>query len=666
MNQLPLWEDVVCGARPAAQYYREVCERYTPERAACRKAAAYIRANLPDIERDLLAQARQFLDGQMILCGTMGKPYFVGNPPRWSENPVGDAEYVFMLNRMEHWPVLIRAYYLTDDSVYAEKVVSELEHWIDTCPPLEIASEYAVAKPRFSAATPWRSLELGIRANRSWNFVLQLLAGEPCFSEHIYRKMMLSLFQHAQILYQVCPVLWPHADHNHYLTECLGLLEISCLCDCMEQAPAWRNHALRELERCAKNQILPGGAQIEGAPNYHNECLFQMTYSIQLARRYGLSFSAQYEQLVHSMLMRSIYTTRPDGAEVPWGDSDAVPLVFRSAFCHYNAFGDTDALRLVGAAFGKEGLLREFPRQVWALQDAPATAKWLAEWNASTPALPTFLYDRACKQVMARTAWKPSGDSFFFSARSPIHNDHAHIDPNAFEYFSHGFAVMPDAGRYTYREGGDRHYYKSTEAHNTLTVNGKDAFDYLGTWAYGNQQRGDILAAEQCGDLCYACGFHENYSPAIHRRALILTAGCLFVFDAIDGLNPTDFLSAYFLFDTTQCDLMQGLFRAASPGGQLVTTLAFCGGTSATVLAGRISETMDQEHIARRLCLTADGKHAHRLLSVICCRPRESETAAQGLRITETDDAFVLYACVEDNAHAFRIDKNTWKIEVTQ
>lgn len=662
MSHLPVWEEVALQGRTLSHCYQEARTRYAPEQEAYRKAAGYVKEYLPQAARDILAQAHEFLEGRMILCGTMGKPYFVGNPPRWSDNPVGDAEYVFMLNRMEHWPILLQAYYLTGDSVYAQKVVSELENWINTCPPLEISLDFSVAKPRFDAATPWRTLELGIRPTRSWNLVLQLLAGTPCFSEEIYCKMMLSLFEHAQILYHVCPVLWPRADHNHYLTECLGLLEISCLCDFMEQAPVWRKHALRELERCAENQILPGGGQIEGAPNYHNECLFQMTYSIQLARRYGFSFSRHYEDLVHSMLLRSIYTTRPDGVEVPWGDSDATPLIFRSAFCHYKAFEEPEALQIVAGAFGKEGLLCEFDHQVWSLRDAPTTAKWLSELKPTEPLIPTFLHDREFKQVMARTGWNAAADSIFFSARSPIHNDHAHIDPNAFEYFSHGFAVLPDAGRYTYREGGDRHYYKSTEAHNTLTVNGRDAFAYLGTWAYGGQQAGGILAAEQCGTFSYACGFHENYAPAVHRRALILSKDCLFVFDAVDGLSSQDIVSDYFLFDTTSCSLLPGIFRAVSPDNRLVSTLSFCGNTFSAVLPGRLSETVDHERPARRLCLTADGKNVQRILSVICCRPLQQEIAARKLSVEESADAFFLNAYVEEKMHSYHIDKSSWVI----
>lgn len=669
MEHLPAWVDVVAPGLTPCACYEQVCRRYAPEREACRRAAAYVWENLPEAANALIAQADQFLEGRMILCGTMGKPFFVGNPPRWHDNPVGDAEYVFMLNRMEHWPVLLHAYYLTGNKAYAEKVAAELENWIDACPPLPISHDFAIAKPRFDAATPWRTLELGIRANRSWNLVLQLLSGEDCFPVALFEKMAMSLYEHGEILYEVCPVLWPKADHNHYLTECLGLLEITCLCDFLQAAPAWRRHALAELERCAQNQILPGGAQVEGAPTYHNECLVQLTYSIQLARRYGFAFSSEYEELVRTMLTRSLYTTRPNGVQVPWGDSDAAYLFPRSAFCHYRAFGEEYALALAASAFGEPGrqaMWEEFARQVWDLADAPATAALLRALPETPPALPLFHHDQPCKQVMARTGWDPAADSFFFSARSPIHNDHAHIDPNGFDYCSHGQAILPDGGRFTYREGGDRHYYKSTESHNTLTVNGRDAFAYKGTWAYGPQQEGGILAAGKRETFSYACGWHENYRPATHRRALIQTGqgeqSCLFVFDAVDGLAEQDLVSSYFLVDSTDAILSGHALRAVSPDGTLCTSLAFCGQDTAAVLAGRISESVDHERPARRLCLTAYGRTAQRLLTVICCREASAPADAADLTVQETAEAFLLQATVAGCRLCFAVNKTTWQI----
>ena len=88
MSHLPVWEEVALQGRTLSHCYQEARTRYAPEQEAYRKAAGYVKEYLPQAARDILAQAHEFLEGRMILCGTMGKPYFVGNPPRWSEIPL--------------------------------------------------------------------------------------------------------------------------------------------------------------------------------------------------------------------------------------------------------------------------------------------------------------------------------------------------------------------------------------------------------------------------------------------------------------------------------------------------------------------------------------------------------------------------------------------------
>ena len=63
------------------------------------------------------------------------------------------------------------------------------------------------------------------------------------------------------------PRLFPEADHNHYLMENLGLLEIASLFPEFADAGMWKAHAVREIERCAARQLTPDGGQVEGCPH---------------------------------------------------------------------------------------------------------------------------------------------------------------------------------------------------------------------------------------------------------------------------------------------------------------------------------------------------------------------------------------------------------------
>ncbi len=98
-----------------------------------------IKEAFPHLAEDTIQLADQALEGMLVLPGTGPELYFVGNPAKWTENPVGDNEYTFHLNRMHHLKTLSEAYTLTGNLAYAEKALFELEHWLDTvpCPDLQ-------------------------------------------------------------------------------------------------------------------------------------------------------------------------------------------------------------------------------------------------------------------------------------------------------------------------------------------------------------------------------------------------------------------------------------------------------------------------------------------------------------------------------------------------
>lgn len=600
-------KDILKKDKTVCECYKEIVARYSAARVEYRSTADFINNNYSEIVRKTLADADEYMAGWMVLPGTGGKPCFVGNPPRWSDNPTEDNEYVFVLNRMELWPVLIKAYYLTGNDTYARKVLDELDNWIDSCPPLPIALDYDTAKPRFSAPTPWRTLELGIRAHRSWNHVIIYLGGSPLFTQRLFDKLAVSMRTHAEILYRVCPVLWPKADHNHYLTECLGLLEISCIMDFLEEAPTWRIHALRELERCVAAQVLPMGGQIEGCPTYHNECLHWLTYSLGLARRYSLELSEEYMCKVKLMINHTFFVTRPDGNSVPWGDSDIAPHIFTAVLHHYNYTGDKEPLRRCAAYFPVNMLIDAVADCIWELPHPELLLKEIEnpDFTGATAPLPALHYDRELKQVMMRTKWSPSATSLFFACRSPVHNDHAHIDPNGFDFFAAGLPVLVDPGRYTYRESLDRKQFKSTDYHNTLLVNNQNAFEYLGTWSYGDQQEGDILAAAEVGGLQYAIGRHMNYAPVRHTRLIALDDDLLLVVDLVEDVRSDDTVQIYYHFDFEFLQVDDVGHSVTAKDDKHGAVMVYSDDMTASVLPGMISPSIDIAHASSRLKLEA-------------------------------------------------------------
>ena len=593
--------------------YRQFKEQSRGQIEALLESSSFIGREYPEYKSQIVSKAEMFMEGRMVLCGTMGQPYFVGNPPRWTENPLNDNEFVWQLNRMDHWVTLVHAYYLTGREQYAKKVLSELEDWIDTCPPLEIVLDYRKAKERFSSVHPWRSLEVGIRSHSSWNICLEALAEREEFTGELFEKVITSLYEHGNILYQVCPIIWPNANHNHYLTECIGLLAAGAMTPFFKDSDKWIKHAVMEVERCAAVQVTEGGGQVEGCPTYHNECLNWMNRSLTVASKYGILFSDAYKEQVCSMFRHSMYVARPDGNNVPWGDSDALPQVYESAIRTYLASGDQTPLKLCAKAFGREELFREAVKLVWDMRKPEQLLALLREKNfgSDAVALPCVNYNRALKQVMIRKAWTCDTASIFFACRTPVHNDHAHIDPNGFDYCNQGIPVLVDAGRYNYQEGPNRKLFKGGTYHNTVLIDRRDAFEYQGTWAYGPQQIGDILKVGKSGEWDYICGSHVNYFPAVHTRMLAFCDDILFIADRVDNMRHGSRAELYYNLNApTVCSSLEKRTIQTEIGGRLVR-MTYSSNLSCTLENGRASTQIDMADETTVVCL--ESRDASRL-----------------------------------------------------
>ena len=68
----------------------------------------------------------------------------------------------------------------------------------------------------------------------------------------------------------------------------------------------------------------------------------------------------------------------------------------------------------------------------------------------------------------------------------PLHA-HGHLDAASFWLSVAGYEIFIDPGTYLYHSGGEwRRYFRSTAAHNTVRIDGKDFTKQTGDFMYGN------------------------------------------------------------------------------------------------------------------------------------------------------------------------------------
>lgn len=599
------------------------------------EGAEKIQNVFPELADAVLKNGSDGLAGFALLPGNSEKSQ-IGNPPRWHEDPYHNNEYVFQISRMDYWLPMLYSYFLTRDEIYSKKILDEMMNWIDVCPRGPITDEsgnWIYEQYNCPAAREWRLLECGIRPYRTWCPALEGLANSSYMTEEIFSKALHSLYEQCEVLYHLSPLAWPKADHNHYLMENLGLLCTACMFPELAEAEVWKQHAITELCRCMEAQVDEQGAQIEGCPSYHNGCVFWFAMVMVYSRKYGFELPASYTERFAKMPLYALYATRPNGTNVPWGDTGTITgTAVKAAVCAYMGTGDVNWLFLLRTYFPYEALLAEAEEQIWRMDDISKFCNVMIQLqtNAQKPELPLLYYNKVLNHVYFRSSWDTDALSVQFACRCPIQNLHAHIDPCSFDFTAFGIPMVVDPGRYTYKNGEDRKNFKSMKWHNTLMINQKDAWEYIHSWEYGPQKPGRILNCSDEPGLIWASAAHRNYEPVIHTRFLALVeAKFLLIADLAEGLSSSDSLQLQFHIDRPKITLegTSALAQWKNRATLSITTTA----QHPVLLPGKVSDRSDVYRVSTILQYHKDNCEPTEAFATILYPAQETAPAVEHL-----------------------------------
>ena len=514
-------------------------------KARCDKFIAKRKHELadPDKVAEWESLAYYAMQNMFVLPGSGGERMDVGTPPAWWECRTADEEYLWHLNRTGYFKTLCDLYLVNGEATYAEKVLSDMENWIDTCPMHELQNESStpeeVLKIRkfYAGLTPWRSLEVGIRMFDSWNFAYDSLLFSELMTPELHSKIAYSFYEHALVLRDMSPRYWPNANHNHYIHEMLGLFEIACLFPDFDQSDAWREFALHELLRCAKAQFTEDGGQIEGSPHYHYCCLKMFFDFFEAARSFGVAVSQEIIVICKRAVDYMLAVLGPDGIVAPIGDSPYHPVGHHIIEYYHSSFGELGATAKLFSIHAEDKL-----NMVSDAERAEARAYAEAAGGEDNR-------QRQINQYFARTGWKRDDASFGFICHSPIFNGHAHQDLMSFVLYLKGDPVVVDPSYYTYRDCEERKLFKSPEYHSTLTFGGKQPYEYIDRWRYGPQKEGGIRGFYKLNGVYAVDASHHCYDPDYHKRLCALVGDDVFlVADDVVNLTESD-VRIYFHMD---------------------------------------------------------------------------------------------------------------------
>ena len=559
----------------------------------------YLKEHRPETVKKAIEKAEYAYQGMLKLPGTGGVREFVENPPCWLEMRHNDREFLWQLNRMTHWQDMLEAFSLTKDEKYAKKVIDEMMNWIETVNVPEDLCEYPL--DYFTECNPNRALELGIRNYKTWPLVLEHLGKTEYFTEEVLESYLEVVYRQIKALRKASPLLWPKADHNHFLMECLGILTTALYFPELKEADEWRSYGIDGIERCSAAQLTEAGGQIEGCPSYHNGCMFWFGLAMVLAKRFGFEFSPEYVKRYRKNLEYSIFALRPTGKCVPVGDSHANYLTSMAGIYGYMALGDLTCLELAGGLIDFDLIRQDADNHAWRALDMKDFYEAIDSLKDKKTVcnMKTVFGNLKLGQAIIRSDWSSDALSFLMTCRSPIQNTHAHIDLMSFDFTALGKNMICDPGIFCYRDDEDRKCFKSTAYHSTIVIDDKNQFEYRGSFNYGPQKEGRIYQVEERDFYSVASAFHRNYEPVIHQRHMAMVDNrCVLIVDRLTGLE-NNHVKRYFHMDYTDVEVLETMVV----GKDEKANLAICSSVhrNAELLPGRLSDDDDIARPATRL-----------------------------------------------------------------
>ncbi len=437
-----------------------------------------------------------------------------------------DVKFVWEFNRHQFLPILGRAYWLSGEERYAHQAVALIDDWIKNNP--------------VGLGVNWCShLEVAMRSI-SWLWTMPLILALPNLDEAFLNRWLSSIEAHYHHLRRNLSI---YTDPTNHLIGEATALWMLCLCfPSLPEAERDAQRALLILTREVKRQITPDGVNCEQATNYHRFVLDFYLQILILAKRNEITLTSMVSRQVEAMI---------EFVDALAGESGIAPMI-----------GDSDDARgmpfleLVGWNFrdtlSTGSILFERGKwKAWAGSLAEASI-WLLGANAPAKF-------ESLQQVYKekRNAIFPHGGYYFLRGQSNENRSelifdagslglwpnaaHGHADALSILIRLNGKLILTDPGTGAYFGGEhERNYFRSTAAHNTITVDDLDQADLYDTFKWVNPM--NVKLNEYCAekDFTYVSAVHDGFrrlrAGVTHTREVLAigTAGWV-VHDQIDG-----------------------------------------------------------------------------------------------------------------------------------
>lgn len=507
----------------------------------------FVAANYPDWIESAVAGAERICSHRLELlgCGTVE----LGATINWHCDPIsartwpvrfwadydpvadtrfGDVKVIHELNRHQHLPRLAKAFFLSGEERFAEEAFAQIESWI------EQNSE--------GQGINWHSsLEIAIRA-MSWLWTLFLALDSAALDEARARRIGHSLF--AQLRHVAAYPSLYSSPNTHLLGEAAALFVAGVLfdagaasatpgritgaardADTPGEAREWHERAGNWLHQQIERQVLDDGVHGELSTYYHCYALDFFLQALVASRHLSAPFPQASWRRVERMIEFLMHVSRPGGAIPLLGDDDGGRALALAA-SDYHSF--QDALSTGAALFCRS----DFKHQSGGFHEETFWMLGLEGWRiyrAVTNIAPqeTAASFPAAGYFVQRSGWGEADSHLVFDCggMGMLNGGHGHADALSVVLCSRGADLLIDSGTSVYNGAPEwRSYFRSTRAHNTVTIDGRDQSAPGGTFRWKRRAAARPLERFGHAGVELFSGEHDGYGTScgvIHRRRLL-------------------------------------------------------------------------------------------------------------------------------------------------
>jgi hypothetical protein len=585
--------------------------------------------------REIIRRAERAAEGRFDLLGLADLSF--GNPIDWHLDPTsgkrtplihwsdldyldpldgGDQKVLWEVNRHAHFVTFGQAYWLTGDERFVDALIDQASSWMDSNPP--------------TLGINWASsLEVAFRAI-AWLWGLHLCAHSPRLGSSFTTRLIKYLIAHGR---HIESYLSHYYSPNTHLTgEALGLFYLGVALPELRRANVWRKSGISILIEQLSAQVRGDGVYFEQTSYYHRYTTDFYTHLLILARTCDANLRGEVGERLTLLFEHLMWITRPDGSSPLFGDDDGGRLITLGARAS-NDFRDTLA---TGAAL--------FHRGDWKWVAGPPAVetlwllgpKGLADYErleADPPKDDARAFDEG-GYFIARDGWSGSAGYLFLDCGP--HGGlagcgHSHADALAIEFAAGGRTWLVDPGTFVYdADLNIRDEFRSTESHNTVTVDGQSQSVPAGPFGWSRIARCRLIEFYVSERGAYIEGEHDGYhrlsDPVKHTRAVLFvkadakraTPAYLVVHDSFTARERHQYeINFHFALECTAVAAGNRI-DASGPGGG-VLTICLLGGPKARarVKEGWVSTCYAQREKAPVAVFEVEGRGPREFVTLI-------------------------------------------------